>query len=43
VLVVPRFSTYSSMPESTASREHAELIMPVPPMNKTLRALTPTR
>ena len=33
----PRFSTNSSMPLSTASREHAELITPLPPMNNTLR------
>ena len=33
----PRFSTNSSMPPSTASREHAELMTPLPPMNNTLR------
>src|SRR5439155_22606561 len=34
-VVRPRFSTYNSMPRSTASREHAELITPVPPRNST--------
>ena len=33
----PRFSTNSSMPLSTATREHAELMTPLPPMNNTLR------
>ena len=32
----PRFSTNSSTPLSTASREHAELMTPLPPMNSTL-------
>jgi hypothetical protein len=32
----PRFKTNSSMPLSTATREHAELMTPLPPMNSTL-------
>jgi hypothetical protein len=34
--VFPRFSTNSSIPVCAASREHAALITPLPPMNKTL-------
>ena len=33
----PRFSTNSWMPLSAATREHAELMTPLPPMNNTLR------
>ena len=32
----PRFSTNSSIPLSTATRVHAELMTPLPPMNSTL-------
>ena len=32
----PRFSTNSSMPLSTATREQAELMTPLPPMNNTV-------
>jgi hypothetical protein len=32
----PRFSTCSSIPLPTATREHAELMTPLPPMNSTL-------
>jgi len=32
----PRFSTDNSMPLSTATREQAELMTPLPPMNSTL-------
>ena len=32
----PRFSTNSSIPRSAATREHAELMTPLPPMNNTL-------
>ena len=32
----PRFSTDSSIPLSTATCEHAELMTPLPPMNNTL-------
>ena len=35
-MLVPRFSTNSSRPASTAAREHAELMTPLPPMNKIL-------
>jgi hypothetical protein len=31
------------MPASTATDAQAELMIPVPPMNKTLSALTPLR
>ena len=37
----PRFSTNRSMPLSTATREHAELMTPLPPMNSTLRFVIP--
>ena len=37
----PRFSTNSSMPLSTATREHAELMTPLPPMNSTLSFVIP--
>src|ERR1700733_1366302 len=40
-VLVPRLSTNSSMPLSTASREQAELITPVPPMKRTLRSPIP--
>src|SRR6201994_2991867 len=33
--LVPRFSTYRSMPRATASRDDAELMTPLPPMNRT--------
>jgi hypothetical protein len=33
---LPRFSTNSSIPLSAATREHAELMTPLPPMNNTL-------
>ena len=36
VVLRPRFRTNRSMPLSTATREHAELMTPLPPMNKTL-------
>jgi hypothetical protein len=36
VALRPRFRTNSSMPLSTATREHAELMIPLPPMNSTL-------
>jgi hypothetical protein len=39
----PRFSTNSSMPRSTATREQAELMTPLPPMNKTLSFAIPLR
>src|ERR1700723_2565756 len=39
----PRFSTNKSMPCATATRAHAELMTPVPPMNNTLRLATPQR
>jgi hypothetical protein len=39
----PRFSTDSSMPLSTATREQAELITPLPPMNSILSfVMSPT-
>ncbi|WP_159079526.1 hypothetical protein [Plantactinospora sp. BC1] len=34
-------STVNSMPCSTASREQAELMIPLPPTKRTLRALMP--
>jgi hypothetical protein len=37
----PRFSTNKSMPRSTASREHAELMTPLPPMNNALSLAIP--
>src|SRR4029077_20883864 len=37
----PRFSTNSSIPLSTATREHAELMTPLPPMNSTLSFVMP--
>ena len=37
----PRFSTNSSMPLSAATREHAELMTPLPPMNRTLSFAIP--
>src|SRR5438552_14183756 len=37
----PRFSTNSSLPLSTATREHAELMTPLPPMNSTLSLVIP--
>ena len=40
VLVLPRLSTVSSIPAATARAAHAELMMPVPPMNRTFRAVT---
>jgi hypothetical protein len=43
MVVLPRFSTNRSMPVSTASREHAALITPLPPMNKTLSLAIPQR
>jgi hypothetical protein len=39
----PRFSTNKSMPRSTASREHAELMTPLPPMNNALSLAIPPR
>jgi hypothetical protein len=39
----PRLRTNNSIPLSTATREQAELITPVPPMNKTLRLLISPR
>ena len=42
-MLVPRFSTYSSRPASTAAREHAELMTPLPPMNKILGFAIPQR
>jgi hypothetical protein len=36
---LPRLRTCRSMPRSTASRAQAELMMPVPPMKRTLRPL----
>jgi len=39
----PRFKTNSSTPFSTATREHAELMTPLPPMNKTLSFPIPLR
>jgi hypothetical protein len=41
VVLRPRFSTNSSMPLSTATREHAELMTPLPPMNSTLSFAIP--
>ena len=38
--VLPRFSTVRSMPCSTALRAQAELITPLPPMNRTRKAVT---
>ena len=35
----PRLSTVTLDPRSTASREQAELMTPLPPMNRTLGAL----
>ncbi|GAB3975130.1 hypothetical protein GCM10027615_41970 [Plantactinospora veratri] len=40
-VVVPRLSTVNSMPCSTANREQAELMIPLPPTKRTLRALMP--
>ena len=37
----PRFSTDNSMPLSTATREQAELMTPLPPMNSTLSLVIP--
>jgi hypothetical protein len=34
--LLPRFSTNSSIPLSAATREQAELMTPLPPMNSTL-------
>jgi hypothetical protein len=39
----PRFSANSSIPLSTATREHAELMTPLPPMNSTLSFAMPLR
>jgi hypothetical protein len=36
VVLRPRFKTNSPTPFSTATLEHAELMTPLPPMNKTL-------
>ena len=41
VVFRPRFSTNSSMPLSTATREHAELMTPLPPMNSALSFAIP--
>src|SRR5690242_6011598 len=38
--VLPRFTTVRSSPTSTARREHAELIIPVPPRNRTRSPVT---
>src|ERR1700760_837009 len=38
--LVPRFSRKRSMPGSVASWEQAELMMPLPPMNRILRLVT---
>src|SRR5450755_164560 len=43
VVLCPRFRTDNSMPLSTATREHAELMTPLPPMNKTLSFPIPLR
>ena len=43
VVLRPRFKTNSSTPFSTATREHAELMTPLPPMNKTLSFPIPLR
>jgi hypothetical protein len=43
VALRPRFKTDSSAPFSTATREHAELMTPLPPMNKTLSFPIPLR
>ena len=43
VVFRPRFKTDSSAPFSTATREHAELMTPLPPMNKTLSFPIPLR
>jgi hypothetical protein len=40
-LLRPRFSTSNSMPLSTATREQAELMTPLPPMNSTLSFAMP--
>ena len=40
VPLVPRLSTNNSIPRSTASHEHAELMTPLPPMNSTLSPVT---
>jgi hypothetical protein len=42
-VLCPRFSTNRSMPRATASREHAELMTPLPPMNNTLSSVIPQR
>jgi hypothetical protein len=43
VVFLPRFSTNSSISLSTANREQAELMTPLPPMNNTLSfAIPPT-
>jgi hypothetical protein len=43
VLLSPRFKTNRSTPFSTVTREHAELMTPLPPMNKTLSFPIPLR
>jgi hypothetical protein len=43
VVLRPRFKTNSSTPFSTATREHAELMTPLPPMNRTLSFPIPLR
>jgi hypothetical protein len=43
VVLRPRFKAKSSMPLSPATREHAELMTPLPPMNKTLSFPIPLR
>jgi hypothetical protein len=36
--LLPRFSTYTDMPAATDRRTQDALIVPVPPMNRTLRS-----
>jgi hypothetical protein len=43
VVFRPGFKTDSPAPFSTATREHAELMTPLPPMNKTLSIPIPLR
>src|SRR6266436_6265564 len=37
-MLFPRFSTYTVMPAATERRTHDALIVPVPPMYRTLRS-----
>jgi hypothetical protein len=37
--VAPRLSAYKSIPRRTANLQHAELMIPLPPMNRTRSAL----